>query len=95
MHSMVIRSLALLALTVASTPLKAQVDQTITVDATAPTRPVPHFGERMFGSGRAALTLRESYREDLRLLRGATASGVERSPWTVVRRQSSPLSASI
>ena len=29
-------------------------------------RPFPHFWERMFGSGRAALTLRESYRDDLR-----------------------------
>ena len=38
-----------------------------------PTRPFPHFWERMFGSGRAVLSLRESYREDLRAVRGITA----------------------
>ena len=39
--------------------------QTITIDASAPTHPFPHFWEQMFGSGRAILTLRESYRRDL------------------------------
>jgi xylan 1,4-beta-xylosidase len=38
----------------------------ITVDANAPAHPFPHFWERMFGSGRAILSLRESYRNDLR-----------------------------
>jgi len=56
-----IRPLALaLALAVAA-PLTAQTPETITVDATAPGQPFPHFWERMFGSGRAALSLRESY----------------------------------
>jgi xylan 1,4-beta-xylosidase len=32
----------------------------------------PHFWEQMFGSGRAILTLRESYRHDLRLVRNTT-----------------------
>src|SRR5260370_1287215 len=40
--------------------------QEITVDAEAPAHPFPHFWEKMFGSGRAILTLRESYRQDLR-----------------------------
>jgi xylan 1,4-beta-xylosidase len=40
--------------------------QEITVDAKAPTHPFPHFWEKMFGSGRAILSLRESYRNDLR-----------------------------
>jgi xylan 1,4-beta-xylosidase len=40
--------------------------QEITVDASAPAHPFPHFWERMFGSGRAILSLRESYRSDLR-----------------------------
>jgi len=40
--------------------------QEITVDANAPAHPFPHFWERMFGSGRAILSLRESYRNDLR-----------------------------
>src|SRR5712671_2270207 len=40
--------------------------QTIEVDAGAPAHPFPHFWEKMFGSGRAILSLRESYRHDLR-----------------------------
>jgi xylan 1,4-beta-xylosidase len=40
--------------------------QEITVDASAPAHPFPHFWEKMFGSGRAVLSLRESYRHDLR-----------------------------
>ena len=39
--------------------------ETITIDAQATTTPFPHFWEQMFGSGRAILSLRESYREDL------------------------------
>ena len=39
---------------------------TIEVDAAAAAHPFPHFWEKMFGSGRAALSLRESYRHDLR-----------------------------
>jgi xylan 1,4-beta-xylosidase len=38
----------------------------ITVDANAPAHPFPHFWEKMFGSGRAILSLREDYRKDLR-----------------------------
>ncbi len=38
----------------------------IVVDDSAPTHPFPHFWEEMFGSGRAILSLRESYRDDLR-----------------------------
>jgi len=40
--------------------------QTIEIDASAAGRPFAHFWEKMFGSGRAILTLRESYRDDLR-----------------------------
>jgi len=39
--------------------------QTIEIDAAAPSHPFPHFWEKMFGSGRAILSLRESYRHDL------------------------------
>src|SRR5579864_4123745 len=38
----------------------------IIVDANAPSHPFSHFWEEMFGSGRAVLSLRESYRRDLR-----------------------------
>ncbi len=40
--------------------------QTIEIDASAPSHAFPHFWEQMFGSGRAILSLRESYRTDLR-----------------------------
>jgi xylan 1,4-beta-xylosidase len=43
--------------------------ETITVDARAQSTPFPHFWEQMFGSGRAILTLRESYREDMRAVK--------------------------
>src|SRR6266852_8220154 len=38
----------------------------IDVDAGARTHPFPHFWEKMFGSGRAILSLRDGYRNDLR-----------------------------
>ncbi|MGO8787422.1 MAG: GH39 family glycosyl hydrolase [Terriglobia bacterium] len=45
---------------------------TITIDAQAPSHPFPHYWERMFGSGRAILSLRDSYRRDLRAVKQAT-----------------------
>jgi xylan 1,4-beta-xylosidase len=39
---------------------------TVEIDVAGPTHPFPHYWEQMFGSGRAALSLRESYRRDLR-----------------------------
>jgi xylan 1,4-beta-xylosidase len=45
---------------------------TILIDAAAPAHPFPHFWERMFGSGRAVLSLRESYRQDLRTVHQIT-----------------------
>jgi len=50
---------------------QAQTEQ-ITIDASAPAHPFPHFWEQMFGSGRAILTLRESYRNDLRAVKSVT-----------------------
>src|SRR3984957_8503543 len=46
--------------------------ETIQIDATAPSTPFPHFWEEMFGSGRAILSLRESYRDDLRAVKKIT-----------------------
>jgi xylan 1,4-beta-xylosidase len=40
--------------------------ETIEIDSAAPSHAFPHFWEQMFGSGRAILSLRESYRRDLR-----------------------------
>ena len=39
--------------------------EVVTIDANAAAHPFPHFWEKMFGSGRAILSLRESYRRDL------------------------------
>jgi len=46
--------------------------ETIAIDASAPAHPFPHFWEKMFGSGRAALSLRDSYRRDLHAVRQIT-----------------------
>ncbi|HUJ31064.1 MAG TPA: hypothetical protein VLY23_07265 [Candidatus Acidoferrum sp.] len=44
----------------------------IVIDASAPAHKFPHFWEEMFGSGHAILTLRDSYRRDLREVKQAT-----------------------
>ncbi|MGH9398403.1 MAG: GH39 family glycosyl hydrolase [Terriglobia bacterium] len=44
----------------------------IVIDAHAPAHPFPHFWERMFGSGRATLSLRASYRREMRQVQRAT-----------------------
>jgi xylan 1,4-beta-xylosidase len=46
--------------------------ETIEVDSSGPSHPFPHFWEKMFGSGRAILSLRDSYRNDLRETRHIT-----------------------
>jgi xylan 1,4-beta-xylosidase len=46
--------------------------QPLTIDASAPTTPFPHFWEKTFGSGRAILSLRDSYRDNLRTVKQAT-----------------------
>ncbi len=50
----------------------AQQPVNLTIDAKAPTTPFPHFWEQTFGSGRAILALRDSYRRDLRTVKQAT-----------------------
>ncbi len=42
------------------------------IDARAAASEFPHFWEQMFGSGRAILTLRESYRKDVRAVKEVT-----------------------
>jgi xylan 1,4-beta-xylosidase len=65
---------AICPLLLAAAPIKlnAQVPIQITIDANAPTTPFPHFWEQTFGSGRAILALRDSYRQDLRTVEAAT-----------------------
>jgi xylan 1,4-beta-xylosidase len=56
--------------TVDARPMLAQ--EQVDIDANAPATPFPHFWEQMFGSGRANLTMRESYRDDLRAVKQVT-----------------------
>jgi xylan 1,4-beta-xylosidase len=51
---------------------QSPVAETIQIDAAARATPLPHFWEHMFGSGRAILSLRESYRHDLRDVKKVT-----------------------
>src|SRR5579864_6833657 len=53
--------------------LPAQAPPTIiSIDTRDPGTPFPHFWEQTFGSGRAILSLRESYRDDLRTVKKIT-----------------------
>jgi len=59
----------------AASPLSSQQaldTEEIAINAQAPSRPFPHFWEQVFGSGRAVLSLRDSYRRDLRAMKSAT-----------------------
>ncbi len=51
---------------------QSQTPDVIVVDASAPAHDFKHFWEQMFGSGRAVLSLRDSYRSDLREVKGVT-----------------------
>ncbi len=56
----------------AASPANSAQEQAIEIDLGGPSHPFPHFWEKMFGSGRAILSLRESYRHNLREVRGIT-----------------------
>ena len=71
MQASIVRA-ALVSLALAVAPVFGQSVETVTLDASAAVRPFPHYWEHVFGSGRAVLSLRESYREDLRALRSVT-----------------------
>jgi xylan 1,4-beta-xylosidase len=70
--------LPILALALAALPRPGFAQNTpptadiVTIDDSAPTHPLPHFWEEMFGSGRAILALRDSYRTDLRAVKQIT-----------------------
>ncbi|MGH9533686.1 MAG: GH39 family glycosyl hydrolase [Terriglobales bacterium] len=57
---------------VAAAPPSVSAARTIVVPTRAATTPFPHFWEQMFGSGRALLSLRQSYRRDLTTVHRAT-----------------------
>ena len=65
--------LAALSLTFFSgVSLHAQTTEQVRIDAHAETTPFPHFWEQTFGSGRAILSLRQSYRDDLHTVKNVT-----------------------
>jgi xylan 1,4-beta-xylosidase len=70
-RSVILTSCLLLTATLVSSQQGSDT-QELTIHAQAPARPFPHYWEQMFGSGRAILSLRESYRRDLRAMKAAT-----------------------
>jgi len=62
----------MLAVVLTAAIASAQTPDVIVVDASAPAHPFPHFWEQMFGSGRAVLSLRDSYRQDMREVKQVT-----------------------
>ena len=65
-------TIAIIAICIPRTAHAQSRTETIEIDPRAETHPFPHYWERMFGSGRAILSLRESYRKDLRAVKQAT-----------------------
>jgi xylan 1,4-beta-xylosidase len=63
--------IAALLFSVISSP-RVGAQETVTINADAPTTPFPHFWEQMFGSGHAILSLREPWRDDLRAVKKVT-----------------------
>ena len=63
---------ALVALLTASPGFAEPPPDRVIVHAADPGHDVPHFWEAMFGSGRAVLSLRGQYREDLAAMKAAT-----------------------
>lgn len=57
------------ALIVVVSTSNCPAQEIIPVDAQSATTPFPHFWEEMFGSGRAILSLRESYRNDVKAVK--------------------------
>ncbi len=72
MPQTLLRAAAAILLAISPFALRAQQPEHLVIDAKAPTTPFPHFWEQTFGSGRAILSLRESYRNDLRTVKQAT-----------------------
>ncbi|KAA0072218.1 glycosyl hydrolase family 39 [Rhodanobacter sp. T12-5] len=66
---------ALLFTSAASAAPPAATTTQLRIDASAKGVAFPHFWEQMFGSGRAALSLRDDYRKDLDAVHQATGFG--------------------
>jgi xylan 1,4-beta-xylosidase len=65
-------ALALILALVLLIPFGAWAEDELIIDTSAAHHPFPHFWEQMFGSGRAILALRDSYRRDMKTVREAT-----------------------
>ncbi|MBS0578258.1 MAG: glycosyl hydrolase family 39 [Proteobacteria bacterium] len=70
--AMVVANSALAVVPVMATP------EDVSIDAQAAAHPFPHYWEHMFGSGRAILSLRESWRDDLRTVSSVTSAAYVR-----------------
>jgi len=68
-HQLAMLLTALLVFRVHVVAQEAVEREMVEIDAQGPRTPFPHFWEQMFGSGRAILSLRESYRNDLRAVK--------------------------
>lgn len=64
--------LLLFSLFVSPFAIAQDTPEHVAIDAHAATQPFPHFWEQMFGSGRAILSLRQSYRDDLQATKKIT-----------------------
>jgi len=67
-----ISPIATLLLALLLMPVSVLAQETVEIDAHAHLTPFPHFWEEIFGSGRAILSLRQSYRDDLRAVKSVT-----------------------
>ena len=65
-------ALCMLLVALAGLAPRTYAQEKVEIDANAQTTPFPHFWEEMFGSGRANLAMRESYRDDVRAVKQVT-----------------------
>src|SRR4051794_26068931 len=63
-HSRIVLVISLLG-AAALNPNQAPEPEVIRIDPNGVSKPLPHFWDRMFGSGRPILSLRESWRRDI------------------------------
>ena len=68
----ILPAVMLLATVLCAQTAPESATETINIDAQAPATPFPHFWEEMFGSGRAILALRDSYRADVAAVKAVT-----------------------
>src|ERR1700743_603090 len=65
-------TLAAIVPVLSAQPPSTSPSSVITINTREAGTPFPHFWEQIFGSGRAVLSLRDSYRNDLRTVKSVT-----------------------